>query len=183
MKSSKTNNRVVRWLRIIHRDLGFLMVGVCFVYAISGILLNHMNGKDPAFSTKEYSLTLAPDLTVEELTVIWSDKSLPELKRVMPIDSLRTRLMLNGGIGLYDASTGVAEYEVHTKNQVVYWINKLHYNKVRGWSLMGDFFAVSLIFFAVSGLFMVKGRRGFSGTGKWFLVVGLLIPVLYIIFS
>jgi hypothetical protein len=36
MKSSKTN-KLTRWARVIHRDLGFLMVGVCLVY---GILLD-----------------------------------------------------------------------------------------------------------------------------------------------
>ena len=32
--------------------------------------------------------------------------------------------------------------------------------RIQGWNLMGDFFAVSLVFFAVSGLFMVKGKNG-----------------------
>ena len=47
----------------------------------------------------------------------------------------------------------------------------------------GDFFAVSLVFFALSGLFMIKGKNGISGRGKWFLLIGLLIPVLYVIFA
>ena len=48
---------------------------------------------------------------------------------------------------------------------------------------MADLFAVSLIFFAVSGLFMVPGRKGFLGRGKWFLLVGLLIPAVYVLFT
>lgn len=170
-------------MRIIHRDLGFLMVGICIVYGISGFLLNHMDGKDPAFKIREETLQLEKQLSREELTVVWEDRDLPVLKRILPIDETHWRLMLNGGIGVYNSATGITDYEVHTKNEFIYWVNKLHYNKVRGWSIMADLFAISLLFFAVSGLFIVKGKRGLGGSGKWYLIAGVLIPVLYIIFA
>lgn len=184
MTSSKTkkSNKISRWLRIIHRDLGFLMIGVCLVYGISGFLLNHMDGKDPAFKTIEETLLLEKNLSNDELSILWSDKKLPEIKKIMSIDETHHRLMLNGGIGVYNSATGIVDYELHKKNEFIYWINKLHYNKVNGWTIMADIFAVSLIFFAVSGVFIVKGKRGISGRGKWYMILGLLIPVVYIIF-
>ena len=183
MKSS-TKNKITRWLRIIHRDLGFLMVGVCLVYALSGILLNHMNEKDPAFKTEEGTVQLETGLNMEDLQIRWNDtKGLPSLRKTFVIDESHIRLMLEGGVGVYNSSTGLIDYEKYTKREFVYWINKLHYNKLKGWSVMADFFAVSLIFFAVSGLFMVKGKKGMTGRGKWFLLIGLLIPVIYIILS
>ena len=42
---------------------------------------------------------------------------------------------------------------------------------------MADIFAVTLIFFAISGLFMIKGKKGIAGRGKWYLLIGLLIPL------
>lgn len=178
------SNKISKWLRIIHRDLGFLMVGVCLVYAISGILLNHMDGKDPAFKTVEEELKVPVGLTNEELTVFWSDHSdLPVLKKILPIDEVHSRLMLVGGVGVYNSATGRIDYEMHKRNALIYWINKLHYNQVKGWSIMADFFAVSLIFFAVSGLFIVKGKKGLAGSGKWYLMVGLLIPILYVMLA
>jgi hypothetical protein len=48
---------------------------------------------------------------------------------------------------------------------------------------MADFFAASLIFFAVSGLLIVRGKQGVSGRGKWFLLLGLLIPVVYVLLA
>ena len=48
---------------------------------------------------------------------------------------------------------------------------------------MADLFAFSLIFFALSGLFIVKGKKGMAGTGKWYLLAGILIPVLYVLFG
>ncbi|NDV68502.1 peptidase [Dysgonomonas sp. 25] len=159
------------------------MVGVCLVYGISGFLLNHMNGKDPAFTTTEESIQLDKSLTNEELKVIWADKKLPELKRIMAIDDVHSRLMLNGGIGVYNSATGIVDYETHSKNEFIFWINKLHYNKVKGWSVMADIFAVSLIFFAVSGIFIVKGKHGVARRGKWYLIVGIIIPVVYVILA
>lgn len=181
--NSSWRTKTSRWMRIIHRDLGFLMVGVCFVYGISGFLLNHMNGKDPAFDSKEESLTMEKGLTNEELSVVWADRKLPELKKVVPIDETHTRLLLQGGIGVYNSATGIVDYEIHKKNEFVYWINKLHYNKVKGWSIMADIFAFSLLFFAISGLVIVKGKKGIGGSGKWYLIAGLLIPALYILLT
>lgn len=189
MTSSANNDKgkknvISKYARIIHRDLGFLTVGVCLIYAISGILLNHMDGKDPAYKTEVFCLRLDPDLGKEELIVSWNDKKdLPELRKVMTIDDNHLRLMLDGGIGVYSKSDGRLDYEKYTKREFVYWINKLHYNKVKGWSIMADFFAASLIFFAISGLVIVKGKKGISGRGKWYLILGLLIPVVYVILS
>lgn len=182
--NKKVKNKITKWARIIHRDLGFLMVGVCLVYAISGILLNHMDGKDPAFKTEEATIELASDLNREELAIAWNDRqNLPSLRKILSIDEDHLRLMLDGGVGVYNIKQGTVDYERHTKREFVYWINKLHYNKVKGWSIMGDFFAGSLIFFAISGLVMVRGKKGIAGRGKWYLIIGLLVPVIYVILA
>jgi hypothetical protein len=175
---------ITRWLRVIHRDLGFLVVGISLVYGISGILLNHLHGKDPAFRTKEDSVRFSPQLTHKELAAAWNENpDLPTLKKILQIDETHSRLMLDGGIGVYNSTDGRLDYEQHSKRAFIYWINRLHYNKVKGWSPIADFFAVSLLFLAVSGLFIVKGKKGFAGTGKWYLLAGLLIPVLYVLFN
>lgn len=178
------NKSLSYWLRAVHRDLGFLMVGLCLVYGISGFLLNHMDGKDPAFKTTEATVVLTKGMDQEALEAEWNaGPERPLLKKVLEIDEEHFRLMLEGGVGVYNSVTGVTEYEVHVKRPVIYWFNRLHYNRVNGWNVMGDFFAVSLVFFALSGLFMMKGKNGIAGRGKWFLLIGLLIPVLYVIFA
>lgn len=184
LNNNKSKKSFRYWLRIIHRDLGFLMVGITFVYGISGILLNHMDGKDPSFKTEEFSLKLETNLDTKEVKILWDDKKdLPKLNKVVPIDDVHHRLLISGGTGIYDSTSGTVDYEIYTKREFVYWINKLHYNKVKGWSIMGDLFAISLIFFAVSGLLMVKGKKGLSGSGKYYLILGLLIPIIYVIMS
>jgi hypothetical protein len=173
-----------KWLRIIHRDLGFLMVGLCLVYGVSGVLLNHINGKDPAYKTETRTITFANGLFKDDIINRWNrEKNLPELKKVLEKDETRFTLMLDGGLGEYNLQTGEVNYTHYTKRQFIYWINKLHYNRVKGWYVMADIFAVALIFFAVSGIFMISGKKGIGGSGKWWLIAGLLIPVIYLLAS
>ena len=95
------------WLRVIHRDLGFLMVGVSLIYGVSGMLLNHMNGKDPSFQTTEATLTWKAGMDKEALTETWNaTEGLPTLKRVFPVDEENIRLMLDGGVGIYNSGNG-----------------------------------------------------------------------------
>ena len=171
---------ITRLLRIVHRDLGFFLVGITLVYAISGILLNHLGGNDPAFRTETQTLQLSPNLTESQLTDAWhADSKLPRLKRILRMDDGRLRLFLEGGIGVYHVSDGSLSYERHEKRTLIYWINRLHYNKVKHWSPVADFFAGSLILLAITGLFIVKGKKGLAGSGKWYLLIGLLVPILF----
>ncbi len=180
----KSANKVKKYFRIIHRNLGFLMTGICLIYAVSGILLNHMKGSDPAYKSVEETLQFEKNLSQEEVISLWSGKNnLPELKKVFKEGDSGYRLMLDGGIGIYDKQSGLLQYEHHSKRQLIYWINKLHYNKIQGWTWMADLFAVSLIFFAISGLVMVSRKNGILGRGKWYLLAGICIPVIYILLN
>ena len=175
--------KLTRLLRVIHRDLGFLVAGITLVYAISGIILNHLGGKDPAFRNETKTVQFPANLTENELSAAWvADNRLPDLKRILRIDESRLRLFLDGGIGVYNVSNGSLSYEINKKRVLIYWINRLHYNKVKHWSPVADIFAGSLVLLALTGLFIVKGKRGLAGTGKWYLLAGLLVPVIYILF-
>lgn len=174
-------NQVVKWLRVIHRDLGFLMVGVSIIYGVSGMIVNHMKDTDPAFKSVQETISIEKNLMQSELPSCFSERGLPEIKRVAQIDEDHVRVMLDGGVGVYNSATGELVYEQHKKRPVIYWFNRLHYNRVKGWSIMGDLFAGSLIFFALSGIFMVRGRKGVAGRGKWYLILGIIIPLLYVL--
>ena len=174
---------ITRVLRVIHRDLGFLMVGITLVYGISGILLNHIKGKDPAYNIESKTIQLPANLSADELSVAWkANESLPTLKKIMRIDDNYSRLLLDGGIGVYNSTDGSLSYEKHSKRVLIYWINRLHYNKVKGWWPVADIYAGSLIVLAITGMFIVKGKRGLTGSGKWYFIIGILIPIIFGLF-
>lgn len=180
----KWSTKLNKWLRILHRDLGYLLVGITVIYGVSGYLLNHMDGKDPAYETTEATIRLPQHLNQEALYIeLLTQDALPNIKRILMGKDEFNRVMFNGGIGVYNSQTGEFSYELHRKKPLIYAINKLHYNKVKGWTIMGDVFAFSLIFLALSGMLLVKGKNGFRRRGVWLVMVGLAIPIIYLIIT
>ena len=58
----------------------------------------------------------------------------------------------------------------------------LHLNEKRQvWTWIGDSYALILLFMGVSGVLIVKGRKGLRGRGGMYLVAGILLPTLAMI--
>lgn len=170
-----------KWLRLLHRDLGYFLVGITIVYGISGFILNHKNtGQDPAFKTisvqEKWSHSLTIDQLQEKFTTQYEEIS---LNKVIP-EETGYQLFLKGGVGNYNALTGELWFEVYKKKPIIFFFNKLHYNQKKHWTTPADFFAFGMIFLALSGLFMVRGPKGFKGRGKWFALGGIVLVILYI---
>jgi len=49
-----------KWNRLIHRDLGYLCVGLTVVYAVSGLAVNHVRDWNPNFQVTETWWSLGP---------------------------------------------------------------------------------------------------------------------------
>ena len=175
---SKKNLR--KWLRYTHRDLGYFFVGITIIYAVSGIILNHKkNGEDPAYKTEYLNYEVGANLKPGQLTAYWKENlSDYPLNRIIPEGNLYN-VYLKGGLGTYDPRNGQLEFEIYQKKQWVYFMNKLHYNSKRGWTLMADIFAIAMLLFALSGMFIVPGKKGIKGRGKWLIAVGIILPFLF----
>jgi hypothetical protein len=172
---------ILKWLRILHRDLGYFVVGITLVYAISGIILNHKKPKvDPAFKTITVDRTIGQSMTVSSFNDYFV-ANYPEyqLKKIIPGDSAY-QLFLKGGLGTYNPETGALTFEFYKKRPLVYFFNKLHNNQKEHWTIPADFFAITLIFFAISGMFMVRGPKGLTGRGKWFIAAGIILVIAYL---
>jgi protein-S-isoprenylcysteine O-methyltransferase Ste14 len=52
----------------------------------------------------------------------------------------------------------------------------------RLWTWAADVYAVILAFLAISGLFVLKGKNGLSGRGKWLAGLGVVLPILALFF-
>lgn len=179
-----SSTKLRKWIRIIHRDLGYFLVGISVIYGLSGYLLNHMDGKDPAYHTIEATTMIDKHLNEKDLKKhLATLEGVPQVNRILFSGNEFYKVMFDGGIGAYSTKTGELSYELHQKRPFIYHINKLHYNKVSGWTIIGDVFAFSLIFLAISGMFMVKGKNGLMKRGIWLVLAGLAIPILYIVLS
>lgn len=189
MEQPKNNRgvKVRKWLRIVHRDLSYIFAGMLLVYAVSGIALNHKDSFNSQYSVSrtEYALSATPRSGVSQTTINeWlaaCGVSGQEIQHYFPDDNtLKVFLKGNGNL-VVDLTSGNATLEQVKKRPILGSLSKLHYNPGKAWTCFSDVFAVSLIFIVLTGLFMLKGKHGLWGIGGVELLVGILIPLLFIL--
>ena len=78
--------------------------------------------------------------------------------------------------------TGHVVYESLARRPLISTMTTLHYNPGKWWTWFGDAFALSLVIITLTGIFMLKGKKGLFWGGGIELLVGMLIPVLLILF-
>lgn len=173
-------NKFTRFLRNWHRDLGYFTVAITLVYALSGIFLTHKNSFPVITTTNSYT-TLPVGLSIGGFSEQWEEQhpKLPLTKCFVKGEILQ--FYYKGGKGSYRADDGMVSVEHYKKHGLIAFVNKLHFNQAKGWKYFADFFSGALIFLAVSGLFMVKGKNGFRKRGIWLMVLGIVIVLLFIL--
>ena len=201
----------MRWrptLVVLHRDIGFLCVGLVLAYAISGVAVNHSHHWNYNRSETEEQrdigtpADLLTDLGADRKAAVDADPAnltrREEQALVQRIGHVTgrsekprnvfwrgpDRISLFYGSGDsdtvdYNPNTGVMHRVVREERWLLRDLNFLHLNEARGiWTYVADAFAVLLAFLAVSGAIMVKGRRGLRGRGGVLAAIGLLIPIV-----
>ncbi|MCX5841130.1 MAG: PepSY-associated TM helix domain-containing protein [Deltaproteobacteria bacterium] len=171
---------------ILHRDLGYLFFGMCIIYAISGIALNHLRDFNPNYVIKKYNVTLNEKISRDEITKDWVISLLNDLdmkkeykKHYFPSNST-AKVFLNHGNVEINLETGKGAMETIRKRPVLNQFNYLHYNPGVLWKWFSDIFCVAFIIIALSGLFIIRsGKNSIKGwKGAGYTVVGILIPLI-----
>ncbi len=180
----------MRWTKlnnILHRDLGYFFTGVILIYAISGLAINHLRDWNPSYSIelREIKLELPNDyhLITENLIKKELEKKglLGEFKKYyFPRDG-QLKIFINNGYIEVNLQTGVGRLEKLTRRPLLAEMNFLHYNPNIWWTVFSDIFAIALIIIAITGLIVLKGKRGFKKYGIWLVLGGLLFPVVILI--
>ncbi len=174
------------WLRAVHRDFGYLAVGLTFLYAISGIAINHVGEWDPNFKSVVDSSQVEGPFSddPEELEAkLIAHLSLQEDDvRAAFFDSDTVfEISLADGAARLDTATGrlsVASKEPRFFLRVANW---LHYNRGKSeWTYIADGYAVMLLYLAASGMFMLKGKKGLYGRGGILILIGAAVPLAYV---
>jgi hypothetical protein len=172
-------------LRILHRDFGYFIVAMTIVYALSGIYLNHRHDFNP-----DYKIFIT-DFRIElpSKSVFTSNDLKAALKSVDDEVIYKKHYLNNQGFikvfiengeAVINPATGEGTMQYLQKRPFIYSINKLHRASMGTlWKWVSDLMAVILIFVAVSGLFILKGKRGFNRWGLWFVVAGIVVPLIF----
>jgi hypothetical protein len=175
-------------LRSLHRDFGYLVVGITVVYTISGIALNHRTDWNPHYTvvTEELTVPLSTQLEFskdEIQSLIQKFNCQPIYKKHFISKESVVKIFLEEGTVIYDPQKGLASLEILKKRPFFFQINKIHLAQThRTWIWISDIMAVFLLFVAVSGLFLLKGKYGIKGRGLWLTALGVIIPLFVMLF-
>ena len=177
-----------KWNNIIHRDLGYLCVGLTVVYAVSGVAVNHIADWNPNYSVRTATTNIGRLPIADLSTPGVIDGILEQLGETStPRATFRpdpTTLQIfvdNGTTVSVDLETGEVLKETVRDRRGLREANFLHLNHPKKlWTYMADAYAVALVLLAVTGVFVLKGRRGITGRGAWLTSAGVLIPVVFL---
>ena len=94
----------------------------------------------------------------------------------------RMKVFLSGGVAVMDLETGEGYIEMTKKRLIFREANYLHYNPSAYWTWFSDIFSGALILLAISGILIPRGSDGLSARGAWLTILGVLIPLFFIIY-
>jgi hypothetical protein len=171
-------------LRAVHRDMGYVVVGLTLIYALSGLAVNHIADWDPNFKSYETAHELGPlEGEPEAIAATVRAKlgiaaSPREVYAASPddVEVLFDRRTLH-----VNPLTGHVVDEGQKPRFLLRVANWLHLNRgKKAWRYIADAYAAVLLFLSVSGMFMIKGPKGLVGRGAILVAAGIAIPVLYV---
>lgn len=159
------------------------------IYGVSGIVLNHRNsGGDASVIRRSQAFTMDAPINKEKVTKqyvlqLLSDLEEPDFKQFYFPSDQEVMIYLNGGHVTLNLNNGEGNI-VKVRNRPVFReFNFLHYNKPKQlWTWFSDFFAGSMILIAITGLLILKGKNGIRQRGAILAGVGIIIPLVFLIF-
>jgi hypothetical protein len=175
-----------RWNNAVHRDLGYFCVALTIVYAVSGVAVNHVADWNPNYRIERVRKEFPPiavgsrDVMVAQ---ILEHLDLPEdyVDAYRPNPAI-VEIFYDDFTVTANATKGVATWERRSERPGLYDANFLHLNYGKGWwTWFADLYAVSLVLLAVTGVFVLRGRKGLTGRGKWWIGAGFVVPGIFLV--
>lgn len=174
--------------RNLHRDLGYFFLGLILTFAFSGILMNHRDNWHPEkYTLKAHEITL----NINEKTELNEDFAKQTAAKLNIEDKFKRQHVRNGKFKIQfentevevDVKTGKGEVVEFIKTPIISHTMKLHKNTSVWWIYFSDVFGVSLIIIAITGAMMLKhGKYTFKNYGWKLTLIGLLFPLIFLLF-
>ena len=167
--SKKTIQQLIRNL---HRDIGFIVVGLTVIYVLSGILLIYRDSDFLKFE-KVVEKTVSINLNEKDLG------NALHIRNIEVIENKGDSIVFSNGV--YCKSTGAVQYTEKTHPEFLNKMNSFHKSSnkdIKHW--FSIIYAILLFFLAISSFWMFK-----SGTKKFYrgvilTALGLLIAMVFL---
>ncbi len=167
--TEKKHKSLTKLMRALHRDIGFLVIGLTIVYCVSGVVLLYRD-TDAFTIDKQYVETVKPNLEADKL-----GEAL-KLRRLQVTSESADTIFFN--YGTYCKSTGLADYTINTYPDLVWKINGFHKTKSRfGSHWLGLVYSIMLFFLAVSSFWMYKPKSNKLKRGLVLAAIGFIVAI------
>ena len=181
----------MHWRKLViatHRDIGYFFAGLTVLYAISGIAVNHIDDWNPnyAIGREIVEIGVLPfgdrfELGAEVLERMDIDE---EPRSVARVGRDQLKVFLDGRILTVSLPGGRVVDERVRRRYAFFEVNYLHLNHGKGfWTWFADAYAAGLLVLACTGIFIITGKKGLGGRGRWLLIAGLTIPIVYLVLT
>lgn len=178
-----------KWNNCIHRDLGYLCFGLTIIYAISGVAMNHIGDWNPNYRIEHIQSVLNPtDLKrfQGEAQIQFILNQIDETRKIKSSfypgpDTVK--IFIEGNTVSVNLATGRTSQEKAVTRSVIHEMNFLHLNHPKKlWTWFADLYALSLAILSITGLFVLRGKKGISGRGAWLASAGIMVPICFLFF-
>ena len=182
------NTSLSNFFRKWHRDIAYFYVGLILAFSISGIALNHrrtFDSRQYTYQTEQFSMAIEQD----ESNI--DDDYIKGLIPELGMDSdYRTFRLREGALRIYfedalveiDIASGKGEKEWLRRRILLGEMADLHQTTNSWWVWYSDIFGVGMLLIAISGLFISQGQSSFRKRGWWMATLGLVFPLIFLIF-
>jgi len=174
--------------RNIHRDLGYFYFGLVIAFSISGIFLNHRQTWHPmnyVYSSEDITIKLPESRTninddyISTLSLQWE---LQKDYRGFRIRGNKLLIDYKDDRFAIDLITGKGKRESYRITPLLGQMTLLHVSTKDAWIWYSDIFGLAMLTIAVTGILIQKGRTGFSNRGWKLALVGVVFPLLFLVF-
>jgi hypothetical protein len=169
----KQKKSINHYIRSLHRDVGFFVVGLVLIYSISGIVLIY---RDTGFLKHEVKIEkqLPPNMEASQLGKALHIKDFKVIKSEGELVNFKN--------GTYDRATGVANYSAEELPKWISKFNKLHKSSTK--TMVHWFttvFGISMLFLAISSFWMIKPGTRLFRREVYFAAAGILFAIILLL--
>jgi len=166
----KKKKSISYYMRSLHRDIGFFIIGLTIIFGVSGVVLVY---RDTNFLKQDVLIekNLAPNIEASELGNILHIRDLKISKEEGELIYFQN--------GTYNKATGVATYTNKELPSIFNKLNKLHKTSSKGFMhWVPVTFGVLMLFLAISSLWMINPKSKLFRRSIILTGAGILFSIL-----
>lgn len=176
-----------RFNHALHRDIGFLCIGLTLLYALSGIAVNHVHDWNPNYSIEKVQLQIDPIapgvVSTAQVRLVMRQLGESKLsKGHFQPDPENLWLFIDKRIMRIHLPSGRVEAEKPQRRPFWYRLNFLHLNHAKkAWTWVADVYAGGLFLLALTGLLLLPKRADLKKRALTLSAAGVIIPIAFLL--